>query len=89
MNTTILASVLAAAIAGGTVVYFTNQAYGSNATATATAASNELIHIKRGGKTQLMRGAIGETNVVYIKQDAPPKAPSRAKKKPCQKGAVR
>ena len=87
MNNTILASVLAAAIAGGTVVYFTNQAYGSNATA--TAASNELIHIKRGGKTQLMRGAIGETNVVYIKQDAPPKAPRIAKKKPCAKGVVR
>lgn len=87
MNNTILASVLAAAIAGGTVVYFTNQAYGSNATA--TAASNELIHIKRGGKTQLMRGAIGEANVVYIKQDAPPKAPRIAKKKPCAKGVVR
>jgi uncharacterized membrane protein len=87
MNNTILASVLAAAIAGGTVVYFTNQAYGSNATA--TAASNELIHIKRGGKTQLMRGAIGETNVVYIKQDSPPKAPRIAKNKASAKGVAR
>lgn len=78
MTNTIIASVLAAAIAGGTVGYFTSQAYGSNATA--TAASNELIHIKRGGQAQLMRGTIGEASVVYIKQDAPPKASRIVKK---------